>query len=63
MLAIIIGIVLIALGMMVFNAWLYLHDDYLGAICIMVTLLVVICCLVALTDLGTFNTMKIVYGW
>ena len=59
MLAIIIGVVLIALGMMVLNAWLFLQDEGLGAICLWLTALVVICGLAALTDIGTFNTL----GW
>ena len=62
MLAIIIGVVLIALGMMVLNAWLFLQDEGLGVICIMATLLVVVCCLATLTDIGTFNTMAVYIG-
>lgn len=62
MLAIIIGVVLIALGMMVFNAWLFLQDEGLGAICLLLTALVIICCLATLTDIGTFNTMVVHFG-
>ena len=62
MLAIIIGVTLIALGMMVFNAWLFLQDEELGAICLLLTALVIICCLATLTDIGTFNTSVVHFG-
>lgn len=53
MLAIVIGIALMALGMILLSDWMFEQDEFAGVCCMICTMLVIICCLAALTDLGT----------